>query len=125
MTLVYLNGEIIDEQRCADPRERPRLRVCRWHLRGDPRVRGQAVQNGAAHRAAGAQRGFDQAGVGPVSWEIGKIAEDLLIREAADEASIYIQVTRGSAPRSHAIPKSAKNTTFVAIRPPLAPARSC
>ncbi|MCC7369693.1 MAG: aminotransferase class IV [Chloroflexi bacterium] len=57
----------------------------------------------------------------PSAEEIGRIAEDLLIREAADEATIYIQVTRGAAPRSHAIPKGASNTTFVAIRGPLAP----
>jgi D-alanine transaminase len=57
----------------------------------------------------------------PSADEIGRIAEDLLVRNDEDECSIYIQVTRGAAPRSHAIPKGATNTTFVAIRPPLAP----
>jgi D-alanine transaminase len=58
----------------------------------------------------------------PTADEIGQIAEDLLRREEADEAQIYIQVTRGVAPRGHAAPGGIKPTTLVAIRPALAPA---
>jgi D-alanine transaminase len=53
----------------------------------------------------------------PSAEEIGTIATDLLAREGADEASIYVQVTRGVAPRSHGIPaKPISPTTFIAIR---------
>jgi D-alanine transaminase len=44
------------------------------------------------------------------------------VREGAAEAQIYIQVTRGEAPRGHAIPAGVKPTTLIAIRPALAPA---
>src|SRR5205823_6564733 len=57
----------------------------------------------------------------PSAEEIGKIAEDLLGREGTAEAQIYIQVTRGVAPRGHAIPANVKPTTLVAIRPVTSP----
>jgi len=58
----------------------------------------------------------------PSAEEIARIADDLLRREEADEAQIYIQVTRGVAPRGHAVPGGIRPTTLVAIRPALAPA---
>jgi len=58
----------------------------------------------------------------PSAEEIGKIAEDLLAREPIQEAQIYIQVTRGVAPRGHGIPSGVKPGTLVAVRPALAPA---
>ena len=57
----------------------------------------------------------------PGAEEIGEIALDLLQREGGGEAQIYIQVTRGTAPRAHAIPSSSTPTTLVAIRPVTAP----
>ena len=122
MTLVYLNGEIIDE-RDALISVNDRGFVFADGIYEVIRVFGGKPFEMERHierleRSAASIR----LELDPSAEEIGKIAEDLLIREAADEASIYIQVTRGSAPRSHAIPKSAKNTTFVAIRPPLSPA---
>jgi D-alanine transaminase len=57
----------------------------------------------------------------PTAEEIGQIAADLLNREGAAEAHIYIQVTRGTAPRGHAIPEGVTPTTLIAIHPALAP----
>jgi D-alanine transaminase len=58
----------------------------------------------------------------PAANEIGRIAEDLIRRGGADEGNIYIQVTRGVAPRNHAVPGGVAPTTLVAIRPPTPPA---
>lgn len=122
MTLVYLNGEIVDE-RDALISVNDRGFVFADGIYEVIRVFGGKPFEMERHlerleRSAASIR----LELDPSAEEIGRIAEDLLVREAAEEASVYIQVTRGSAPRSHAIPKSATNTTFVAIRPPLAPA---
>ena len=57
----------------------------------------------------------------PTAEKIGQISLDLLDRAGGGEAQIYIQVTRGTAPRGHAIPSGVAPTTFIAIRPGLAP----
>lgn len=121
MGLVYLNGEIIDE---ADAKISVNDRgfVFADGIYEVARVFGGKAFEMERHlerleRSAAAIR----LELDPSAEEIGRIADDLLIREAAEEATIYIQVTRGAAPRSHAIPKGASNTTFVAIRGPLAP----
>jgi D-alanine transaminase len=121
VTLVYLNGEIVDE-RDALISVNDRGFVFADGIYEVIRVFGGKPFEMERHlerleRSAASIR----LELEPSADEIGKIAEDLLVRESAGEASIYIQVTRGSAPRSHAIPKAATNTTFVAIRPPLAP----
>jgi D-alanine transaminase len=122
VTLVYLNGEIVDE-RDALISVNDRGFVFADGIYEVIRVFGGKPFEMERHierleRSAAAIR----LELDPTAEEIGKIAEDLLVRNEADEASIYIQVTRGSAPRSHAIPKSVTNTTLVAIRPPAAPA---
>jgi D-alanine transaminase len=122
VTLVYLNGEIVDE-RDALISVNDRGFVFADGIYEVIRVFGGTPFEMERHierleRSAAAIR----LELAPSAEEIGKIAEDLLVRNAADDASIYIQVTRGSAPRSHAIPTSVTNTTLVAIRPPGAPA---
>lgn len=121
MALVYLNGEIVDEREALIS-VNDRGFVFADGIYEVIRVFGGKPFELERHldrleRSAAAIR----LELDPTADEIGKIAEDLLVRNAEDECSIYIQVTRGAAPRSHAIPKGAVNTTFVAIRPPLAP----
>jgi D-alanine transaminase len=59
----------------------------------------------------------------PSAEAIGRIAEDLIAREGTEQGQIYIQVTRGVAPRNPAIPSGVKPSTLVAVRPaPLPPA---
>jgi D-alanine transaminase len=122
VALVYLNGEIVDE-RDAKISVNDRGFVFADGIYEVIRVFGGKPFELERHldrldRSAAAIR----LTLDPSAEEIGQIAEDLLVREGAGEASIYIQVTRGEAPRSHAIPRSAAPTTLVAIRPPLAPA---
>jgi D-alanine transaminase len=122
VALVYLNGEIVDE-RDAKISVNDRGFVFADGIYEVIRVFGGKPFEFERHldrldRSAAAIR----LTLDPSAEEIGQIAEDLLVREGAGEASIYIQVTRGEAPRSHAIPRSAAPTTLVAIRPPLAPA---
>jgi D-alanine transaminase len=52
-----------------------------------------------------------------------KLVTDLVSRNAGDDQSIYLQVTRGVARRDHAFPKDAKPTVFGMSNPLVTPAR--
>jgi D-alanine transaminase len=52
-----------------------------------------------------------------------KLVTDLVSRNAGDDQSIYIQVTRGVAKRDHAFPKDTKPTVFAMSNPLVTPAR--
>lgn len=123
MALVYLNGEIIDEAE-ARVSVNDRGYVFADGIYEVIRVFGGKPFELERHldrlerSAAGLRLTLD-----PSADEIGRIAADLLARAGTPEATIYIQVTRGVAPRSHGIPQQPiAPTTFVAIRGPLAPA---
>jgi D-alanine transaminase len=121
VALVYLNGEIVDE-RDAVISVNDRGFVFADGIYEVIRVFGGKPFELERHldrleRSASSLR----LSLDPSAEEIGRIAEDLLNRERADESQIYIQVTRGVAPRGHAIPASVKPTTLVAIRPVTAP----
>jgi D-alanine transaminase len=122
VALLYLNGEIIDE-RDASISVNDRgfvfadgiyevIRV----FDGQPFELDRHIDR--LERSAAALR----LQLDPSAEAIGQIAQELLVREGAAEAQIYIQVTRGAAPRGHAIPAGVKPTTLIAIRPALAPA---
>lgn len=121
MALVYLNGEIVDE-RDAVISVNDRGFVFADGIYEVIRIFGGKPFELERHldrleRSAASLR----LELDPSAEEIGRIAEDLLGRERADESQIYIQVTRGVAPRGHAIPPSVKPTTLVAIRPVTSP----
>jgi D-alanine transaminase len=122
VALLYLNGEIVDE-RDASISVNDRgfvfadgiyevIRV----FDGQPFELDRHIDR--LERSAAALR----LQLDPTAEAIGQIAQELLVREGAAEAQIYIQVTRGEAPRGHAIPAGVKPTTLIAIRPALAPA---
>ena len=52
-----------------------------------------------------------------------RLVSDLVARNAGDDQSIYIQVTRGVAKRDHAFPKDTKPTVFAMSNPLVTPAR--
>jgi D-alanine transaminase len=117
VTLVYLNGEIVDE-RDALISVNDRGFVFADGIYEVIRIFGGKPFELERHldrleRSANSLR----LTLDPSADEIGAIAADLLAREATAEAQIYIQVTRGVAPRGHAIPAQVKPTTLVAIRP--------
>jgi D-alanine transaminase len=119
---VYLNGEIIDEA-AARVSVNDRGYVFADGIYEVIRVFGGEPFELERHlerleRSAASLR----LTLDPSADEIGTIATDLLAREGQEEASIYIQVTRGVAPRSHGIPTTPITpTTFIAIRPVAAP----
>lgn len=123
MALVYLNGEFIDEDE-ARVSVNDRGYVFADGIYEVIRVFGGAPFEMERHldrleRSAASLR----LTLDPSAEEIGSIAEDLLARDGTAEASIYVQVTRGVAPRSHGIPaKPITPTTFIAIRQVHAPA---
>jgi D-alanine transaminase len=51
-----------------------------------------------------------------------KLVDDLVARNAGDDQSIYIQVTRGVAKRDHAFPKDTRPTVFAMSNPLVTPA---
>ena len=121
MALMYLNGEIVDERDAAiSVNDRGFVfadgiyEVIRVFA-GQPFELERHLDR--LERSAAAI----QLTLEPSAEEIGQIGLDLIDRNEADEAQIYIQVTRGVAPRNHAIPTSAEPTTLVAVRPALSP----
>jgi len=52
-----------------------------------------------------------------------RLIGDIISRNAGDDQSVYLQVTRGVAKRDHAFPKDAKPTVFVMSGPLVTPAR--
>ncbi len=65
-------------------------------------------------------RGVDAAG-------FGDIARELLARNdlAQDDALVYMQVTRGAAPRHHAFPKMPTTPTTYAVASPVQSREMC
>jgi D-alanine transaminase len=57
----------------------------------------------------------------PGITELERICLELIARNGLPEASIYIQVTRGAAPRMHAMPPDLKPTTLVIVNPATRP----
>jgi D-alanine transaminase len=121
VALVYLNGEIVDE-RDAHISVNDRGFVFADGIYEVIRVFDGKPFELERHldrleRSAAAIR----LTLNPTADKIGEISQDLLAREGGGEAQIYIQVTRGTAPRGHAIPAGVTPTTLIAIRPALAP----
>ena len=121
MALLYLNGEMVDESE-AKISVNDRGFVFADGIYEVIRVFGGQPFEMQRHidrleRSAAAIR----LTLDPSAEEIGTIALDLLAREDAQEAQIYIQVTRGVAPRSHGIPGGVTPGTLIAIRSVLAP----
>jgi D-alanine transaminase len=52
-----------------------------------------------------------------------RLIGDIIARNAGDDQSVYLQVTRGVAKRDHAFPKEAKPTVFVMSGPLVTPPR--
>jgi len=52
-----------------------------------------------------------------------RLIGDIISRNAGEDQSVYLQVTRGVAKRDHAFPKDAKPTVFVMSGPLVTPAR--
>jgi D-alanine transaminase len=52
-----------------------------------------------------------------------RLIGDIIARNAGEDQSVYLQVTRGVAKRDHAFPKEAKPTVFVMSGPLVTPAR--
>ncbi len=56
--------------------------------------------------------------------QLNSIANELIERSGFQESMIYLQITRGSAPRYHSFPKDAPPTVFLSIKPLPAPIAS-
>jgi D-alanine transaminase len=53
--------------------------------------------------------------------EIERLARQLVQDYGETDAQIYLQVTRGEAPRAHAFPKGVKPTTMITVKPAINP----
>ena len=59
--------------------------------------------------------------LGEAEWT--RLIGDIVARNAGEDQSVYLQVTRGVAKRDHAFPREAKPTVFVMSGPLVTPAR--
>ncbi len=123
MTTVYLNGELV-------PLERATVSVLdRGFIFGDGvyeviPVYGRQPFRLAEHlsRLQASMDGIRLAN--PYSTEAWtKLIGNLIDQHEWSEQSVYIQVTRGAAPRNHAFPKDAKPTVFIMTGPLSVPSR--
>jgi D-alanine transaminase len=77
------------------------------------------------HHLARLQRSMDGIGLAnphaPEEWS--RLVAELCARQAFDDQSVYLQVTRGVARRDHAFPKDAKPTVFMMANPLPVPTR--
>lgn len=120
--VVYLNGEILDERDA-------RVHVNdRGFLLADGIYEVIRVYGGRPLELDRHLRRLERSArelrlpLDPTADEIGRIATELLVRNGLADATIYVQVTRGVAPRTHAFPTATVvPTTYVAVRPALAP----
>src|SRR3712207_6648551 len=120
--LVYLNGEIVDEREAW-------VHVNdRGFLLADGIYEVIRVYGGRPFELERHLRRLERSArelrlaLDPSADEIGRIAVDLIGRNGLADATIYVQVTRGIAPRTHAFPTATvEPTTYVAVRSALAP----
>jgi len=121
--IVYLNGEFM-------PLENARIPVLdRGFIFGDGiyevipvyskhpfRLPEHLARFERSHQAIRIPNPFSDA-----EWT--KLVQDLVARNAGDDQSIYLQVTRGVAKRDHAFPKDVKPTVFGMSSPLSTPAQ--
>jgi D-alanine transaminase len=121
--IVYLNGEFM-------PLENARIPVLdRGFIFGDGVYEVIPAYSARPFRLpehlARLQRSLDSIRLkNPMSdAEWTRLVHDLIARNAGDDQSIYLQVTRGVAKRDHAFPPEAKPTIFAMSSPLATPSR--
>lgn len=118
--LVYLNGEIVAYGDARVPVED------RGYQFGDGIYEVIRVYNGRPFRHdAHFDRLQRSAEAILLDVDTGKLKRDALVlleRQQLTEASIYVQVTRGTAIRNHPVPAECTATTVMLVRPASAPA---
>ncbi len=121
MSMVYLNGDFI-------PLEQARIPILdRGFIFGDgvyeviPAYRGQPLAleqhlQRLEHSLAGIRLPNPLT---PVRWQ--QLIEQLLAQAPNTDQSVYLQITRGVAPRDHAFPAQTPPTVFALAKPMPAP----
>ena len=117
MSLVYLNGDYL-------PLTEARVSVLdRGFIFGDGIYEVVPVFGGRAFRFSEHLRRLTRSleaiglevSLGADDWS--KLVAELLARNALSDASVYIQITRGVAPRNHAAPAHCQPTVFAMASP--------
>lgn len=120
--IVYLNGEFM-------PIEEARIPVLdRGFIFGDGVYEVIPVYSRRPFRLAEhlrrLQYSLDKVRIanphGDAEW--GRLANEIVQRNAGDDQSVYLQVTRGVAKRDHAFPRGVKPTVFMMSTPLVTPA---
>jgi D-alanine transaminase len=121
--IVYLNGEFIPLEKAYVPvLDRGFIfgdgvyEVIPVYSKNPFRLAEHLVRFERSHQAIRIPNPFTDA-----EWT--KLVHDLIARNAGDDQSIYLQVTRGVAKRDHAFPKDAKPTVFGMSSPLSTPSR--
>jgi D-alanine transaminase len=120
--IVYLNGEFM-------PADEARIPVLdRGFIFGDGVYEVIPVYSRRPFRMAEhfqrLQRSLDAVRIAnPLTGpEWVRLIDEIVARNAGDDQSIYLQVTRGVAKRDHGFPRDAKQTVFVMSSPLVTPA---
>ena len=104
--IVYLNGEFMPLDEGAHSGARPRVHLRRRRLRSDPGLFAAPVPAARASRSACSAASTRSASRirSPTRNGRGSI-DEIVARNAGDDQSVYLQVTRGVAKRDHAFPE--------------------
>ena len=111
--LAYLNGQMLDEAEARVPV------TDRGFMLGDGIYEVLRVYGGRPfaldRHLARLQRSAAQLELTlqPTTEELGRLCLDLVQANSLQEGTIYLQVTRGAAPRAHAIPADLAPTTLI------------
>lgn len=114
--LVYLNGEIVPYSAASVPVEDRAVQF------GDAIYEVVRYYQGRPFRMAQHMRRLVRSAEGlelplPPVEEIAAAMNDLVTRQGLREATVYLQISRGTQPRAHGVPSGLKPTVIAIARP--------
>lgn len=113
---VYLNGEFVPYEKALVPIEDRGLLFADGVYEVLRYYGGRPFELDAHLRRLEASAARIRLELPEPAAQIGSRAGELVRRNGLDEAKVYIQVTRGPAPRDHAFPAQPRSTFFMTAR---------
>ncbi len=116
MSLAYVNGEYVEASEAKIDA------LDRGHIFGDGLYEVISFKNGKLYQVDEHLERYRQGAKEmlfenhPTPWQLKEICQNLLDKSDIEKGIIYLQVTRGTAPRTHAFPKPADPNLFMFIQ---------
>ncbi|UMZ73674.1 aminotransferase class IV [Natranaerofaba carboxydovora] len=114
--LAYINGNYVDLSKAKVDA------LDRGHIYGDGLYEVIAIENGQLYQIDEHLERYEQGAKEmlyenhPSSSNLKEISQNLIDKSKINKGMIYLQVTRGTAPRAHAFPKPQKPNVFLFVK---------